>query len=306
MSNQQQQQQNEDLEERLEAMISQEESTKPCYNYLRSTACIDGMDEDCRESMVVWCQAVQKALKLHSETVWIAISYFDRYLSSDKRKGQSPNVLQNKYKFQLAAITCFYIAVKLYEPVELDVETLAKLCKGYYAESKILDMETEILFALEWKVSCPTPMDFVREFVQLLPKQVKDDFSDRFLEESLKLCEQSSKDFFFTFCKPSVIAASCIASCLTGTNVLSKCERQAFWVKLGRITDLIGVMDAQNKLLRGKQLPLVVKSVPTIAKKSSRPSSSISKKVAAFSKLRKNSASPGSSPVSFIQTARQA
>ena len=298
MSNQQQQN---DTLERLEAMISQEDSIQSCYNYIRSSACIDEIDEDCRKSMVVWCQAVQKALQLHPETVWIATSYFDRYLSSGK--GKSQDVLQNKYKFQLAAITCFYIAVKINEPVELDVETLAKLCKGYYAESKILAMETDILFALEWRVSCPTPMDFVREFVQLLPTHVKDDFSESFPEESLKLCEQSSKDFFFTFCKPSVVAASCIASCLTGTDVLSKSERQAFWMELGRITDLIEVMEAQNKLFEGKQL--VVKSVP-VAKKTSRRSS-ISKKVAAFSKSRKSAVvSPSSSPVCVTQTARQA
>ncbi|KAL7538960.1 hypothetical protein ACHAXR_012497 [Thalassiosira sp. AJA248-18] len=287
----------------IEAMRSQEDTSSSCYNYLQSSACNnEDIDEACRKSMVVWCQQVQKALKLSPETVWIAISYFDRYLSSGK--GKSQDALENQYKFQLAAITSFYIAVKIYEPVELDVATLAKLCKGYYAESKILSMETDILFALEWRVSCPTPMDFVMHLLELLPEKIS---TEGLLVASQKHVEHTSTDFYFTFCKPSVVGASCLASCLAGTDILSSSERQAFWLQIARITDLIDVMEAQNKL--SERIPICKPA--SLTKKSSsitsKLSSSITSKVALFTQQRKTAAALGeSSPVCITQTARGA
>ncbi|KAL7543690.1 hypothetical protein ACHAXR_012998 [Thalassiosira sp. AJA248-18] len=245
--------------ERIEAMRAQEDTLSTCYHYFHGSACnTTDIDEACRKSMVVWCQQIQKSLKLSPETVWIAISFLDRYLSSGK--GKSQEALQNRFKFQLAAITSFYVAVKINESVELDVATLAKLCKGYYAESKILSMETDIIFALDWRVSCPTPMDFVRHLLKLLPGDIN---SKGLLEASQKNVEHACTDFYFSFCKPSVVAASCLASCLIGTEILSSTERQAFWRQIARITDLVGVMDAQSKLQDGKRLckPVAVSEV---------------------------------------------
>ncbi|KAL7532045.1 hypothetical protein ACHAXR_004394 [Thalassiosira sp. AJA248-18] len=272
---------NHDTLECIKAMRAQEDTSSSCYNYLQSSACNnEDIDEACRKSMVVWCQQLQKALKLSPQTVWITISFFDRYLSSSK--GKSQEALENQYKFQLAAITSFYIAVKIYEPVELDVATLAKLCKGYYEESKILSMETDILFALEWRVSCPTPMDYVMRLLELLPAEIN---SEGLLKDSQKHVEHTSNDFYFTFCKPSVVGASCLASSLAGADVLSSSERQAFWLQIARITNMIDVMEAQNRLLEGKTICQPV-SVSNITKK---PSNFISK-VATFSRLKTASA----------------
>ena len=91
----------------IHAMRTQEDEVSPCYHYLQRSSVIDEKD---RTSMVNWCQRSGTALKLSPETVWIAISFFDRYLSSGK--GKSSAALQDKYTFQLVAITSFYIAVK--------------------------------------------------------------------------------------------------------------------------------------------------------------------------------------------------
>ncbi|KAL7534563.1 hypothetical protein ACHAXR_005953 [Thalassiosira sp. AJA248-18] len=284
----------------IEAMRAQEDTSSSCYNYLQSSACNnEDIDEACRKSMVVWCQQVQKALKLSPQTVWIATSFFDRYLSSGK--GKSQEALENQYKFQLAAITSFYIAVKINEPVELDVAKLAKLCKGYYEESKILSMETDILFALEWRVSCPTPMDFVMHLLELLPETIN---TGALLEASQKHVEHTSTDFYFTFCKPSVVGASCLASCLAGTDILSSSERQTFWLQIARITDLIDVMEAQNKL--SERIPICKPVAAPVSKVvTTKKSSSITSKLSFF-KRKGVVASSGSSPVCITQTARGA
>lgn len=93
----------------LKAMCSQEDAIATC-NYLKLSP-NNIIDEKCRTAMVGWCQQIAMKLNLRPNTLWIAISFFDRYLSSGK--GRSRAALRDKYVFQLAAITTFYIAVKL-------------------------------------------------------------------------------------------------------------------------------------------------------------------------------------------------
>ena len=239
---------------RLEAMKAQEESTR-CHNYFQRSACC--LHESCRKDMVIWLQQMQRALELSSETVWIATRFLDRYVSSGK--GKSQEALEDRYNFQLAAIAAFYTAVKIHEypVVKLDVVKLVKICKGYYEESEILFTEEDILSALDWRVTTPTPMEFVRVFIELLPERIASSSttSDRLLETSQKFVDGTTTDFYFTFFKPSVIGAACLASSVSATKgILSSSERKAFWLQLAKTTDMIEVMEAQNRLLSGKTL----------------------------------------------------
>ena len=109
----------------IEAMRVQEDTTIRCCNYFHRTKAGKDVDESSRKAMIEWCQQVQKSLNFSPETVWIAISFFDRYLSSGK--GKSGEALDDRYKFQLAAISAFYVAIKIHEPVELNADTLVRL-----------------------------------------------------------------------------------------------------------------------------------------------------------------------------------
>eukprot|EP00581_Thalassiosira_minuscula_P009633 CAMPEP_0183707280 /NCGR_PEP_ID=MMETSP0737-20130205/3894_1 /TAXON_ID=385413 /ORGANISM="Thalassiosira miniscula, Strain CCMP1093" /LENGTH=278 /DNA_ID=CAMNT_0025934897 /DNA_START=286 /DNA_END=1122 /DNA_ORIENTATION=+ len=226
-------------------MQAQEEMMQSYY-YFQQKTCND-IDVSSRNLMAVWCQQLQKILKLCPGTASIAISLFDQYLSSDK--GRSQEALQDRYMFQLAAIGSFFIAIKLFETMELDAVTRAELCHNYYTAADILSMEEDILLALNGEVICPTPMEFVRDMMELLPEKIDSTVSQQILETTQEYADHTTTDFFFAFCKPSVVGASCLASALTGSNVLSASERQAFWLDLGRIVDLVDVIEAQNKIL---------------------------------------------------------
>eukprot|EP00571_Detonula_confervacea_P014616 CAMPEP_0172309086 /NCGR_PEP_ID=MMETSP1058-20130122/9480_1 /TAXON_ID=83371 /ORGANISM="Detonula confervacea, Strain CCMP 353" /LENGTH=193 /DNA_ID=CAMNT_0013021639 /DNA_START=58 /DNA_END=636 /DNA_ORIENTATION=+ len=154
-----------DILSRLDATRVQEATIK-CFNYFKSdaVACSDDINEACRKAMVTWIEQVQKTLSLSPETVWMAMSFFDRYLSS----GKGIDVLKSRCKFQLAAITAFYTAVKIYEPVVLGIDMLIQICRGTYTEADIVSMEKEILSALDWRVSCRTAIDFSRDLLELL------------------------------------------------------------------------------------------------------------------------------------------
>ena len=247
---------------RIEALRSQEDTISPCYNYLQHIDSTNkhAVDEKCRTAMVLWCQQTQRTLKLSRETVWIAISYLDRYLSSGR--GKSHQAIMNKAKFQLVAITALYIAIKLYEDVELNVTTLVRLCKGYYTTTDILSMEEDVLFALDFRVTTASPTEFVRHFIKLLPPEL---ITESLLNECEKMIEHTSQDVYFTFCKPSVVGASCLSSILTGNEMLSPLQRQTFYFHLANITDLIEVMLAQNRLLTGHTKPVSVSKLTQFA-----------------------------------------
>jgi len=229
-------------------LLSEEKALTSCYNYLTSSN--TEVDDSCRKAMINWVYNMQRALKLSSETSYIAVSFLDRYLSCGR--GKSSEALEDKYTFQLATIASFYIAVKLYTEVELNVVTLARLCKGYYSKSAILDMEEDINEALnfpsikDFRMEQPTAMRFVHQFVRLLPDHVD--------EESLLLsCEKKieyvTTDIYFSVCLPSVVGASCLTYSLLQHVELSPEERKQFYVHLSKYTNLVEVMEAENRLI---------------------------------------------------------
>mmetsp|Transcript_7084 Transcript_7084/g.11523 ORF Transcript_7084/g.11523 Transcript_7084/m.11523 type:complete len:304 (+) Transcript_7084:70-981(+) len=228
-----------DIIERLNAMTVQESTTPSCFNYFNNNINSNNkftlnqdLNETSRKSMVTWITQVQTTLSLSPESVWIGMSFFDRYLSSNK--GQSQQVLNNKAKFQLAAITSFYTAVKIYEPVVLGMDILIQICRGTYSEMDITSMENEILNALDWRVSCHTPMEFARHLLELLPEE--DDIpscqSEVILEECQKNLDCTIADMYFSSLAPSVVGIGCLASALTKNNTLTLSEKQTIWSRL--------------------------------------------------------------------------
>jgi len=226
----------------LQAMCEQEEKTPRCQHYFTSDSEID---ESCRLAMLDWLATVANTLDFSKDTVWIAMSLFDRFAACKDKTG---GVLKTKKSFQLAAIVAFYTAAKIYEPVTFSVDTLVKICRGTYTKSDVESMELEMLQALEWRVSSPQPIDFVRQILQLFP----DSRSANILERSasahldLKVREMSC-------CKPSVVAVSCLSSAIAETNVLPAKDMQTFWNHLAELLNLdLGcrdVAESQQRLL---------------------------------------------------------
>ena len=183
--------------------------------------------------MVIWITQVQQTLNLNSETVAIAMSFFDRYLSSGR--GNSQAVLHNKEQFQLAAITCFYTATKIYEPVVLGLDMLIQICRDTYTEEDIIAMERDILSALQWKVAVHTSMEFIRTLLELVEELA----AHTHVVDSLLLSCQKHLNHVITqlslsTCKPSIVGISCLASALTESELLSVTQKQIIWGTLSK------------------------------------------------------------------------
>ena len=172
--------------ERINAMLSNEEKTVRCENYYTYD-----VDAACRKAMVDWCFIVSDSFAdLNRETVGIAMSILDRYLSSGK--GKSAEALRGKQKFQLACIASFYIAVKTTESVALGIGLILKLCRGFYKENDIVTMEYDILTSLQWRISTTTPLEYVRHFLGLLPEWK--DVSEVIIENAMEHNDAATSD----------------------------------------------------------------------------------------------------------------
>lgn len=70
------------------------------------------------------------------EVVSVSISYLDRYLATRS---------VNKQVFQLAAMTSLFLAIKLFEPGRLSMQSMIELSRGYFTVKQMEAMELEIL-----------------------------------------------------------------------------------------------------------------------------------------------------------------
>lgn len=213
--------------DRINAMLSHEETAARCSDYL--TVHVDATD---RRKMVEWCITVVDALDLSRETVGIAFSILDRYLSSGG--GDSAAALQCKQTFQKAALASLYISVKLYEPGhQLGLELLVKLCRGIYSKSSIASAEMDILTALQWRVYTPfmSPIDYVRQFLDLIP-ECKGDAHEIVIKNSIEYLITATSDIYFSTCETSHVALACLSGAMEDSLVLTSSEKHSLWQRL--------------------------------------------------------------------------
>lgn len=153
--------------DRLLAMSNQE-PTYRITDYLATITPSDTtVDTWCRFKMVEWCYEVIDRAEFKRETVGIAINYLDRFLSISSEKIK--NVLYDRSKYQLCAMTCLFIAIKLNETKMLDTNLMVQLSRGCYSKEDFTSMEMEIVTELNWYLNGPTPISFIEHYLALLP-----------------------------------------------------------------------------------------------------------------------------------------
>lgn len=272
----------------IDAMRSQEGNTKRSHDYFLRSHPVNAQS---RKAMIKWCNTVADTLSLHRETVIIAFSYLDRYLSSGN--GNSSQVVENRHKFQLAAVACYFIAVKLHESAQVGVDLFVKLCRNVYSAEDIFSMEKEILFSLEWKVSGPTPLDFARYLLELLPESVQSSHAEYILQNAEKHLEYATSEMFFSSYNPSIVGICCIISALKDTEILSSEEQNLFLEQLSKELAL----DFRSPEVIDVQLQMLSPTTPR-----EKVSMVESRKMSVSNSSLSNYASGSSSPICVSQT----
>lgn len=89
-----------------------------------------------REKICEWSYQVIDHFDLCREIVGISIHYLDRYLATRT---------VDKKLFQLTAMTCLFLAIKLYEPNRLSMKSMIELSRGFFTVEQMVAMEKSIL-----------------------------------------------------------------------------------------------------------------------------------------------------------------
>jgi len=208
-----------DVPDRIAVMLVQEENEYSCYDYLAANEAIrrkaaKPVDEDCRVKMCEWCYQVVDFCKFRRETVGIGMSYLDRYMCSKKGK----KALGDRKEYQLVAMTCLYVAIKLHEPLEMETSLLADLSRGCYTEMEFANMEKNILEAIEWRVSGPTPLAFVLHYISFLPDIISSSVIEAIFDYARYQTELAIGDHYFVKTKPSVVGMAALLNALEGMD----------------------------------------------------------------------------------------
>ncbi|XP_039023950.1 putative cyclin-A3-1 [Hibiscus syriacus] len=110
-----------------------------------------------RGILVDWLVEVAEEYKLLSDTLYIAVSYIDRYLSL--------NAL-NRQKLQLLGVSSMLIASKYEEINPPNVEDFCYITDNTYRKEEVVKMEADILKALKFELGNPTVKTFLRRFTR--------------------------------------------------------------------------------------------------------------------------------------------
>ncbi|CEJ82334.1 Putative G2 mitotic-specific cyclin-b [[Torrubiella] hemipterigena] len=122
----------------------------PNHNYMNHQ---DDLEWKTRGILVDWLIEVHTRFHLLPETLFLAVNIVDRFLS--EKVVQLDN-------FQLVGITAMFIASKYEEVLSPHVENFKRITDDGFSESEILSAERFVLSTLEYDLSYPNPMNFLR------------------------------------------------------------------------------------------------------------------------------------------------
>ncbi|KAG7037777.1 Cyclin-A3-4, partial [Cucurbita argyrosperma subsp. argyrosperma] len=157
-----------------------------------------------RGILVDWLVEVAKEYKLVSDTLYLSISYVDRYLSLNAISRQ---------KLQLLGVSAMLIASKYEEISPPHVEEFVYITDNTYNREEVVEMEADILKSLEFELGSPTIKTFLRQ-VQLRFTMIAQETYEfntlQFEFLGYYLAELSLLDYNCVKFLPSLIAASVI------------------------------------------------------------------------------------------------
>jgi G2/mitotic-specific cyclin 2 len=126
-----------------------EEDTAANPDYMEHQEHIEWSDRDVLND---WLVQVHQRFQLLPETFYLAINIIDRFLST--------KIVQLD-KLQLVGITALFIASKYEEVISPHISNFSYMAKDY-PDSEILSAERFILQALNYNLSYPNPLNFLR------------------------------------------------------------------------------------------------------------------------------------------------
>lgn len=146
-----------------------------------------------RSILVDWIIEVHGKFRLLPETIFLAINILDRLMSIRTVSLQ---------KFQLCGIVSLFIAAKYEEVVCPSVQSFLYMTDGGYTDEEMLDAERYVLKQLDFNLSYPNPINFLRRISKA------DGYDIQTRTVAKYFLEMSCVERKFLSAPPSLIAAA--------------------------------------------------------------------------------------------------
>ena len=146
-----------------------------------------------RAILLDWLVEVHIKFNLLTETLFITINLIDKYLSKKN--------IHRKY-LQLLGITALLIACKYEEIYPPEIKELILMTDNAYNKEQVLQMENEILHAVNFNVTFPTSLKFLEIFKNKL------NLDEKNYHRCLYFIEVSLIDYKSSYFNPSLIASN--------------------------------------------------------------------------------------------------
>ena len=163
----------------------------PMKNYMNIIQ--TDINEKMRAILLDWLVEVHIKFNLLTETLFITISLIDKYLSKKN--------IHRKY-LQLLGITALLIACKYEEIYPPEIKELILMTDNAYNKEEVLQMENEILKAVNFNITFPTSLKFLEIFKNKL------NLDEKNYHRCLYFIEVSLIDYKSSCFSPSLIAAN--------------------------------------------------------------------------------------------------
>nr|XP_027198559.1 G1/S-specific cyclin-E1-like [Dermatophagoides pteronyssinus] len=124
-----------------------------------------------RATLLDWLNEVCQAYSLTRQTYYLALDFFDRFLSIQK---DCP-----KKNLQLIGITCLFIAAKIEEIFPPKRNRFSFVCDGACSDKEIFDMELVIMNTLEWNLRPITPIAWLSAFFKVYTFSEKENTNNK-------------------------------------------------------------------------------------------------------------------------------
>jgi hypothetical protein len=106
-----------------------------------------------RGILVDWLIEVHTRFRLLPETLFLAVNIIDRFLSAE---------VVALDRLQLVGVTAMFIASKYEEVLSPHVANFSHVADETFSDKEILDAERHVLATLQYNMSFPNPMNFLR------------------------------------------------------------------------------------------------------------------------------------------------
>lgn len=168
------------------------------HNYMSSQTDIN---ERMRSILMDWLVDVHLKFKLVPETLYYTVNYIDRFLS----KATVP-----RQKLQLVGVTAMLIASKYEEIYAPEVRDFVYITDRAYSRNDILEMERKMLDVLQFNLTTPLLLDFVKRFCKAASAGSSAEVAKAVLARSQYVSELTLPHYQFLKYKTSTLGAACV------------------------------------------------------------------------------------------------